>query len=371
MVKTLLHTIRAMDWYLLAGALGLTAFGLVGVGSLALSSSPTDFGNLTKQLLAALLGSGAIMLLSLYDYRGFERSSRFYYLSGAALLTAVIFFGQTIRGTRGWFVAGGFSFQPVEIAKVLLLVYLAATFARHAYARDFWSMLWSGGGVGAYVSLVLLQPDAGSALLMLLLWGFLLLVGGIKRSVLLTVMALAAVIAAASWLFALQPYQKDRIVTFVDPGRDPLGRGYNLTQSVIAVGSGGMFGKGFGEGSQSQLHFLPEAQTDFMFAVLAEQFGAFASLATIGLFALVLYRTWLLARRSRENFTLFLCLGAFLLFAVESVVNIGMNLGLLPVAGLALPFVSYGGSSLVSSLVLIGILESIAVRQRWERYQRT
>lgn len=371
MFRYLFHVLRAMDWYLLGAVFGLVAFGIVGLWSLALASTPPDWSNLNKQIVALGVGIIGLVLLGVYDYRGFERSSRFYYLIGAALLVAVLFFGTTIRGTTGWFVVGGFSFQPVELAKVLLLIFLAATFARHAYARDFPSMLRSGGGVAAYATLILMQPDAGSALLILLVWGLLLVVGGIKRSVLVTVLLLALALAVGAWFYGFQPYQKDRIMTFLDPSRDPLGRGYNLTQSVIAVGAGGFTGRGFAAGSQSQLQFLPEAHTDFMFAVLAEQYGFFASAAILGLFGTLFYRIWQIARRSRDNFTLFLALGSFLLFGIEALVNIGVNLGVVPVAGLALPFISYGGSSLISSLWLVGILESIAVRQRWERYQRT
>lgn len=371
MFRRLIQLLRAADWYLLVAVFVLVAFGIAGIWSLALSSNPPEYGNLNKQLIA--LGGGVVLALALalYDYRGFERSSRFLYIFGAGLLAAVLFFGRTIRGTRGWFDFGGFFFQPVEFAKVLLILFLATTFARHAYARDFRSMLRSGAGVAVYVGLVLLQPDAGSALLMLLLWGGLLVIGGVRRNVLITVIVLAAATAILAWFYALKPYQKERIMTFVDPARDPLGRGYNIRQSVIAVGAGGFAGQGFAAGSQSQLHFLPEAQTDFMFAVLAEQYGFLASATLLGAFLLLLSRIWFLARRARENFTLFLCLGAFILFGIEAATNIGMNLGLLPVAGLALPFVSYGGSSLLSSLVLVGILESVAIRQRRERFQAT
>jgi rod shape determining protein RodA len=211
--------------------------------------------------------------------------------------------------------------------------------------------------------LVILQPDTGSALLLAAVWGALLLVSGIKRSHLAVIVTVGAVIIALAWLFFLKPYQKDRVLSFWNPSVDPLGTGYNVTQSVIAIGSGGLTGKGLGFGSQSQLRFLPERQTDFIFAVIAEELGFVGTLLICGLFGVLFWRGYRLASESRDDFAVFLTLGIMVSIASEMFVNLGGALRLLPVTGVTLPFVSYGGSSILVKFLMIGVLESIAVRR--------
>ncbi len=362
MLGRIIAAIRQFDWVLFAAVISLLLIGLAVIGSVSLSQIQPDFNNLIKQGVAATIGLVAVFVLGSINYRAFEPAARLLYVGGIVVMILVLIFGQTIRGTQGWFVVGNWSFQPVEFAKIILVIFLARYFSRHAMTRDFRSVIGSGLGALLFVGLTFLQPDFGSSMVLLALWLALLLISGTKRKYVALILGAALLTAVLGWSFALKPYQQERVLTFLDPARDPLGRGYNLTQSLIAVGAGGWFGRGLGFGSQSQLRFLPEAQTDFIFAVVAEELGFLAVCVVLSLYLLVIWRAMRLARLARDNFTAFLTTGIAVLLTVQIFVNIGMNMGLMPITGIALPFLSYGGSSLVMSLVLIGLLQSVAVR---------
>ncbi len=364
MLRRTIRAVRDFDWVLLAAMVSLVAVGMAAIASVTLSQARPDFGGLIKQGVAFTLGLVLVFVVGALNYRAFEPAARVFYLLGAALLIAVLFVGQTVRGTTGWFSVAGWSFQPVEAAKIALVIFLARYFSHHAYQRDLRSLIGSGVGALLLIGLTLLQPDFGSAMVLLATWVALLLLSGTRRSYVVTLLGIAAMSAVVAWFFLLKPYQHERVLTFLDPSRDPLGRGYNLTQSVIAVGSGGVFGRGLGFGSQSQLRFLPEAQTDFVFAVVAEEMGFVAVVAVLMLYALLVWRAVRLARLATDTFTAHIAAGIAILFTIQITINVGMNMGLMPVTGIALPFISYGGSSLLFSMIMVGILESIAVRQR-------
>lgn len=355
---------RKYDWLMLGAAVFLTVAGLAVIYSSSLGGEAPDFSNFRKQLVFAAVGLTIALVLPALDYRLLSGLARTLYIVAIVALTAVLLFGQTIRGTRGWFNIGGFGIQPVEIAKLCLIVYLARFFADYArHPASLKRIVGSGLALAGVFVLVVLQPDFGSALLLAAVWGALLLVSGIKRSHLGVIVAVGLVTVAASWIFLLKPYQKDRVLAFMDPTADPLGAGYNVSQSIIAIGSGGLFGKGLGFGSQSQLRFLPERQTDFVFAVIAEELGFVGTLLVCGLFGLLFWRGFRLASASRDDFAVFLTLGIMASIAIEMFVNLGGTLRLLPVTGVTLPFVSYGGSSLLMKFAMIGVLQSIAVRR--------
>lgn len=351
------------DWVMMLAMLVLLAVGLAMVWSVALSRDPVDIRSVAKQLVAAGVGLALFFGLAAANYRFIRSYALPITIGGASLLVAVLFFGQTIRGTTGWFDIGGWSFQPVELAKFALVIFLAKYFADHPRARFGWrEFIISSLVAGGFVGLVLLEPDLGSALVLVATWiGLLALARIRKRYVIGLVMVLMA-LAAISWFF-LAAYQQERILTFLDPGRDPLGRGYNVNQAVIAVGAGGLMGSGIGFGSQSQLRFLPESQTDFIFAVVAEELGFVGVLVVLGFISILLIRMFTIARGAPDDFTAFLVLGTILIITVQCVMNIGMNLGLLPVAGIGLPLLSYGGSSLVVFLAMLGVIQSIAAHR--------
>jgi rod shape determining protein RodA len=370
MFRHLFFDPKKFDWTLFGSAVCLAAFGLSALYSTSLAGaggdggSVGDFANFWKQAAFVAIGILVALVVSAFNYRLFFGFSKPLYLLGIALLVAVLLFGRTVRGTTGWFGIGGFGVQPIEIVKFFLVVFWAKFFSD--YARDRKGMrpiIGSGMALAGVASLVLLQPDLGSAAVLFMVWGALLVLSGARRSHLIAI-ALALVAAAAlSWLFVLKPYQKERVEVFLDPWRDPYGRGYNAAQSIIAVGSGGLAGRGLGFGSQSQLRFLPERQTDFVFASLAEELGFVGVLLVMALFAAFFFRGCRLAAAARDDFTAFLVFGILALFAVEAFVNIGGNLGLMPITGIALPFLSYGGSAVLAKFLMLGVLESVAVRR--------
>lgn len=353
------------DWVLLACVGLLTALGLVAIYSVALgSSSGADLLNFKKQ--AVFAGAGMLLLLGvawLADYRALARLSVAAFALSCALLVAVLAFGSTIRGTTGWFSLGFFAFQPVEIVKICVIIFLAKFFSDKArLITDLRYVGASGAGVIVIMGLVLLQPDFGSALIIGAIWGGFTLLSGMRRGHILMLAAMAVIAGLVLWFFIFAEFQRDRVRVFLDPSLDPLGRGYNVTQALIAIGSGGFFGKGIGFGSQSQLKFLPESQTDFIFAVIGEEMGFAGVLLVTALYGVVFARLLAIARASRDNFGTYIVLGAGLVLFSHITINMGMNLGLLPVTGLTLPFVSYGGSSLLANMLLIGLAESVAIR---------
>jgi rod shape determining protein RodA len=208
------------------------------------------------------------------------------------------------------------------------------------------------------------QPDFGSAMIIILLWLAMLVFSGYGKKYFITIFLIGIIFAGAGWLFYLKPYQKERIMTFARPESRGLEEGYNVNQAMIAVGAGRVAGRGIGFGSQSQLRFLPESQNDFIFAVIAEELGLLGVGLVLTFFSVFLYRSAILTRRLKDDAGIFFILGAASLIFIEMFINIGMNIGLLPVVGISLPFVSYGGSALVSSLILVGIMESIIIRSR-------
>lgn len=355
---------RKYDWIMFGAASFLSIAGLVVIYVTSLSESGGDFSNFWKQAAFVGVGMALALVVPVADYRLLSGLARSLYVFAIALLVAVLLFGQTVRGTRGWFGIGGFGVQPVELVKLCLIVYLAKFFSDYArHPAGLKQIVGSGMALAGVFVLVVLQPDFGSALLLAAVWGALLLVSGIKRSHLAIIAAVGVVTVAVSWMFVLQPYQKNRILSFMDPTADPLGTGYNVTQSVIAIGSGGLYGKGLGFGSQSQLRFLPERQTDFIFAVIAEELGFVGTLLICGLFGVLFWRGFRLASESRDDFAVFLTLGITASIATEAFVNLGGTLRLLPVTGVTLPFVSYGGSSLLVKFLMLGVLQSISVRR--------
>jgi rod shape determining protein RodA len=253
--------------------------------------------------------------------------------------------------------------QPAELAKFVVTIVLARYFSKHADEMlKFRHLLLSGLLVLIPILLVMLEPDFGSAMMLGLIWIGMILFSRIRYWHLGVVFAALAAIAAGAWRFILRDYQKQRIKVFLDPSLDPLGRGYNVTQAKIAVGSGSWLGKGLGHGSQSQLNFLPEQHTDFIFAVLAEELGLIGCLFLLALFAFLFYRLARVAQSARDRFGMFLVVGVAVMILAQVLINIGMNVGLLPVAGIPLPFLSFGGSSIVTVLLGIGLALSVGRR---------
>lgn len=354
---------RSFDWVLFSAAALLVAMGMTAIYSVDLSRG-AGLIYFKKQLTSAGLGFILLFGASLVQYAWFRSYAKLFYAFSLLLLGAVLVFGTSIRGTKGWFVLGGFSFQPVEVAKigiVLILAYIVYHFGRRFERPLFF--FGTGFVALAVIALIMLQPDLGSAVIIGVIWLGVVLLVGARRSFVIGLAGAGVMLSVASWFFFLAPYQKDRITTFINPAHDPLGRGYNSIQALIAVGAGGWSGRGLGFGSQSQLRFLPEAQTDFIFTVIAEELG-FAGVAVfLALYGALFWRLLIIIKQSGDDFVSVAVGGIAILFFIQFFINVGANVGLLPITGVPLPFASYGGSSLIVNLFLIGVAESMVEKK--------
>jgi rod shape determining protein RodA len=354
---------KNFDWILFGIAMLLVVFGLIIIYSTSFKAAfhvaPADVRN---QVLFAVVSLVALFVVAKTDYRMWGKLTTWMYLGSIALLVIVSITGKTALGATRWINLGFFQLQPSEICKMVLIIVLAKFFADHYDQMDqprylIQSLVY----MLVPFFLVLMQPDLGTALLFI--WLIMVLTTKVPKTYLvaLAVAGLALLPLATKFL---KPYQRQRLTTFLNPTANPLGSGYNVVQSTIAVGSGQWLGRGLAAGSQSQLNFLPSQHTDFIFAVLAEKLGFVGAILLLGLFLALLLRGLQISWRARERFGMFLALGIVGMLLFHLFINIGMNIGLLPVAGIPLPFISYGGTSLLVSLVGIGLLESIAARRK-------
>lgn len=341
----------------------LIIIGLVILYSLSLAIEHTGPNNFIKQFIFAIVGLIIFWLIVFTDFRFFKSTAYWIYILTILLLLTVLIFGETFRGVKGWLSFGFFNFQPTELAKLAAILVLAQFWQEARKPVRIRDLIISFVLIFPSIYLILRQPDLGSAALIIILWLAILFLIDKNKKHIFGLLLIIIVIASISWLFFLQDYQKDRIITYFDPQKDPLGRGYQITQSMVAVGSGQILGRGFGLGPQSQLRFLPAADTDFIFAVLAEEFGFIGCLLLLGFYTVFLYRLIDISKRVYDNFSLVLVLGVTIYFFVQMVINISMSIGLLPVIGLPLPFISYGGSSLVISMMAVALIQSIIIHQ--------
>jgi len=364
-LKRYLAFLRGFDWVLFGSIFLLITFGLAAIYSITISAENPDFTNFKKQIFFSLIGFILLFLVSLFDYRVWRDYSHFIYGAVGLLLIAVLFIGTTIRGTTGWFSFFGVNFQPVEIAKIALILILAWFLSnRPSGIKDIKTFLITAGMTGLFFILVILQPDFGSAIILFSIWILMIIFAGCNKKHLLVLGLLFIIAFSLAWVFMFKDYQKDRILTFFDPQADPYNRGYHVRQSVTAIGAGGFLGRGLGFGSQSQLKFIPASHTDFIFAVIAEELGLLGVSLILFFWGLIFYRLIKAAVTIKDSFSSLFILGVSAIFFIQIVINIGMNIGIVPVTGISLPFVSYGGSFLVVSLLLIGMAESMIIRNQ-------
>jgi len=284
----------------------------------------------------------------------------FLYWLSISFLFVSLFSSPLVRGTSSWLKLGEWRFEPAELAKVALILLLASFFSRrHLEAWQTKNILISSFYALLPAVLIILQPDLGSAIVLISIWAGFLLMGKISRSKLLWGIIFLLILLVLGWNFFLRPYQKDRLIGFLFPDRDPLGINYHSLQAKIAIGSGGFFGKGFMGGTQSQFRFLPEAQADFIFAALVEEWGVLGGLIIILTFMMIIVRLIQIGERARNNSFKFICLGTVLSLAFQFFLNVGSNLAILPITGITFPFLSYGGSSLLTTAFLINIIQYI------------
>ncbi len=349
---------RGVDLYILIPAILLSILALFTLASFG--EVQTRF---VKQAVWVVLGIVSFFVINKVDLDFFKRRKTtltIYGLSIAALLLLFIS-GHVAKGAQSWIRLGFLSIQPTDPAKLALILLLAKYFSkRHIEISAFRHVFISGVYAGFLSLLVLLQPDFGSAVTMFCIWAGMVFVSGISKKH-LTLLALAALlVAGGAWKYGFKEYQKQRIINFVHPLADTRGTGYNQYQAVIAVGSGQLVGKGVGYGTQSKLKFLPEYQTDFIFAAFAEEWGFLGVILVISLCGMILLRMLYLARRGQTNFDVLVITGVVMFFGVHMCINIGMNIGVMPVTGIPLPFMSYGGSHVLIEFIALGIVSNMA-----------
>ena len=359
----LLRKLVAQDWILFFSAVFITVTGLITMGSFGPES-----GYFHRQIIWIIVSVIVFLGLSLFDYRFLKRTGVVVsvFVLAVLLLLALFVIGHTSKGAQSWFSFGGISFQPADFIKLIIIILLAKYFSkRHIEIANVRHILVSGLYVFVVFALVFFQPDFGSALIIFLIWFGLILLSGISKKHLLAVFVVGAVAFAVLWGFVLHDYQKSRILNFIHPLADIRGTGYSAYQSTIAVGSGQILGKGIGYGTQSKLSFLPEYQTDFIFAAYAEEWGFLGVLLLFSLFGILLWRIIRTAYYGATNFEILFGCGVAIMFISHFLINVGMNIGIMPVTGITFPFMSYGGTNLLTSFIGLGILAGM------RRYRRT
>lgn len=365
MLISCVHHLKKLDWILIVATVLLVGIGLLSIFSSSLGRG--DFLNFKKQVVFFAAGLFLMFLFSFLNWRVFRDDPYLMIILYAVcllLLLGLYFFAPEIRGVRSWYKLGIFSFDPIEATRLVLIILLAKYFSiRYAEMYRIRHILLSGFYLFLPVVLIFFQPNLGSVLILLSLWVGVLIISGIKLRHFLVLVICGLLLSVLSWTTLLKDYQKERILSFVQPQlSDPLKIGWSQQQAKIAIGSGGLFGQGFGKGSQTQYGFLPEPQTDFIFAALAEETGLIGVAVLLFLFSILLWRILKIALSATSNFPRLFAAGFAILIFVQVFIHIGMNLGILPIIGIPLPLVSYGGSSLIATYIGLGILQSIKNR---------
>lgn len=383
--------LRRLDYILLTTVLLIIAFSLITIASATHVTTPinvgdeTDFlfgvinvnamGFVMKQLIALVLGLVMMVVVVSISYDDWGKYTKALYVFNLLLLASVMFLGFTALGAQRWIPLGPFALQPSEFAKVLIIVTFASFLAkREGQLNTFKDLLPAFVFIALPMGLILMQPDLGTSLVFIAIMTGMLYMAGANTKLLAGLIG-GGVAVGIGWIYAymqhpekiwvpLREYQIDRLTIFTDPYRDPLGNGYHMIQSQIAIGSGGISGKGIFNGSQNQLNFLPEQHTDFIFSVVGEEMGFLGTSILLILLFIVLHRGIHIASRAKDTYGMLLASGVVSMLAFHVLVNVGMTIGIMPVTGLPLPLFSYGGSSLLANLLAIGILQNVYARRR-------
>ncbi len=345
------------DFYIIGALLPIMGAGLITMKSFVGSGS-----FFSRQLMWICIAFVAMYVASRVDFRFLKRTPvivTLYCFSISSLLSLFVF-GSITNGAKSWINIGLFSIQPSDPSKLILILLLAKYFSRrHMDIANIRHIIVSGIYAGIIFMIIAVLPDFGSAITIFFIWFGMVLFSGISKKHLAIVFIMGAVIFLGAWQFAFKDYQKKRIINFISPSADIRGSGYNAHQAMITIGSGQVFGRGIGYGTQSRLQFLPEYQTDFIFAAFAEEWGFIGVVILIGLFALIIARILYSASKGETNFEILFGMGLAIFFVSHLIINIGMNIGLMPVTGIPVPFMSYGGSHLVTEFVGLGLLMSM------------
>ena len=349
-----------IDWWLVLSLLAIMVLGFVNLYS---ASTAASFSFQWKQL--QWYGAGLVIFTAvlLFDYRVLATYWVQIYLGTVLLLVLVLFVGKTVSGSQRWLSLGFFNLQPSEITKLLIIIAISSYF--HEHEKDAYNLrdiIKPTLLVMVPVGLIYIQPDLGTALLILMIYASMVLFARLTWKTFIGIVTFVIAMVPLAWKF-MKPYQRRRVTTFLNPESDPFGSGWHVLQSKIAVGSGQIWGKGFMEGTQAQLNFLPEVHTDFAFSIWAEEWGFIGAIILIGIYFFFLVRCIRIAQEARDRFGAFLAFGITSMIFLQVVINVFMVLGLLPVVGIPLPLISYGGSSVITTLMGAGIILNIRMRR--------
>ncbi len=351
LLKDFSGVLKGLDFYLIVSIFLLLVFGLVVIWS-------TNPSLAQKQILFIFLALPLFFFFSYLDYKTLFRFAPYFLLVTFILLAVTPLLGATVRGTGRWFQIGSLTFQPSEVAKLALILGISWIYALSRFNK-LQKFVISLAVAVFYAGLVVVQPDLGTAIILLFIWVLVSFLAGARFIHFLVLFLAGLAFLPVGWQF-LATYQRERIFAFLNPKADPLGGGYNVLQAIIAVGSGKLVGRGLGRGPQSQLRFLPERSTDFIFASLAEEWGLLGSGLLLVFFFFLLARILRIGSNANTKFGLLVCMGIFAMLFVQIFINVGMNIGVMPVTGIPLPLISAGGSSLIITLTALGIVQNIS-----------
>lgn len=363
--------LRNLDWLLIASAVGIVGFGLLAIASATRSWVADPLYYVKRQIIWVAIGLVAMVVVLLFDYNTFASLSRLVYTGNLGLLAVVLVIGKVALGAQRRISLGFFELQPSELAKVAIILTLAALLRRRERQMESWkNLVWPFVHVGIPMLLILKQPDLGTSLVFIaILLGQLFMAGAPVRKLGLVLGGGLAVVVLAVFLhlkfglpIPLQDYQLNRLLVFLNPEADPLGAGYHVIQSTIALGSGRFLGKGLFAGTQNRLNFLPEQHTDFIFSVIAEEMGFVGVVALLTLYFVLIWRGIRIIAQAKDLYGVLVATGVTTMFTFHLLVNVGMTAGIMPVTGIPLPMVSYGGSSMLSSFMGIGLLLNVQMR---------
>ncbi|QQR53142.1 rod shape-determining protein RodA [bacterium] len=358
---------RNFDWVIAGVTVLLVVMGILVIWSTTFkATTQVGMGDVWRQLQFAIVGLLGLAAMARIDYRTWSKLTVWLYGSMIVLLLYVLLFTNSILGAQRWIDLGLFNFQPSEYAKLVVIIVLAKFLSQYYDRLEHWRyLLWSVVIVAVPTILVMRQPDLGTALVLGAIWLAMVACSRVRKSHLVILFGVGLA-SLPLFIANLKPYQRARLEAFFNPAADPLNTGYNAVQSQITVGSGQIFGRGLAAGSQSQLNFLPSLaqHTDFIFAVLNEKLGFVGGVLLLTLFGVLLWRGLRIGYLAQDRFGMFVAVGVVAMILFHVTINVGMNLGIAPVTGIPLPFVSYGGTALLTMMAAIGLLESIAVRRK-------
>ena len=357
--------ISKLNWPLIATMCTLLVIGLINLYSISHQAHSTTTHLFKLQIIWIFFGVCVFFAISFINYHIFTRTAYILYGLNLFFLILVSFFGSASGGSKRWLDLGLLNYQPSETLKIILIFVLARILSTK---RSWWAMSWTELKKPLFLilipmGLIIYQPDLGTALITLIITSSVIIFAKVNKNILLSSVLLILCVAPPTWYFVLKEYQKNRILTFISPGLDPRGTGYNTIQSKIAIGSGQFLGKGFKKGTQSQLEFLPERHTDFIFSVLSEEHGFIGSIITFLLFLFLIILGFQVAFQSKDKEGVFLCVGMSFYLLWHVLINTGMTMGLLPVVGIPLPLLSYGGSGMLTTMIALGVISSVSYRK--------